>query len=413
MSRYIATDDSVTYELEIEGVPHIRVSILLREIRRERTGMHALVGIVEGGKVLAHDTFNIGRSEERRRLAKGGHDLMSRTTQELVEYRRLLHELDIVCLRVGTEWESSRVEITEIDTNDPIPGRHMLLFPHIERGTGTIVFGPPGAGKSYLMALMAVSLSSGLETLWGGPKQTPALYVDLERNETAFRRRLGQIRRSMSADVGRIQYLKGRGMGLASLKRKLTEWTREHRNGVLLYDSISRTGGGTGGSLANDDVANALIDLANSISDTWVALGHSPRADSGHLYGSVHFDAGADMVIKLSSEHRGSSLGCSLTVTKSNHSGAIPVHMYELQFDEGGLLRFKRSTQADWPELAPSIPELLASYLSHEDLSVTQLAAMVKLPWATISDHLKRDARFETRLKVGRDVLWSLKSKPV
>lgn len=402
-TKRTSSDDSITEQVEIIGAPDARVSLLLREIRRERTGLHALAAIAERGRVLAHDTFNLGRSEDRRRLAKAAHEVLSVTVAEFLTKDALAHHLDMLCLYAATEWEGSRVEIVDSDPNAPVPGRILLLPPHIEAGTGTIFFAPPGTGKSFLLTLMAVSLTSGIETIWGGVRRTPCLYVDLERNELSFRRRLNQIRQVMKVELPRISYLKGRGLGLSSLKRKLRGWVADHPGAVLLYDSISRMGGG---SLVDDDVANAMIDLANGSSETWVALAHSPRADASHAFGSQMFDAGADMMVKLTSEHRGAKLGCALTVTKANHTGSVPIWTYEMEFDEHGLVGFGRCNQADWPELAPDLPTLLANLLDGQQMSATELAEKSKTPRPTVIANLEKDARFVRLEKVGKEVLW-------
>ena len=177
----------------------------------------------------------------------------------------------------------------------------------------------------------------------------------------------------------------------------------------MLYDSISRMGGG---SLTEDDVANSIIDMANAVSDTWVALAHSPRADAGHAFGSVHFDAGADMMVKLSSEQRGMKLGCALTVTKANHTGAVPVMTYELEFDQHGLLRFGRSNQADWPELAPNLIEQIAALLDSQEMTATELTERTKAARSTVMFNLEKDQRFERRAKTGKEVFWGLAAKP-
>ena len=383
-----------------------QIAFLLRDLRREHTGLHGLLAITEGGRLLAHDTFNIGRAEERKRLGRSAYAAMGQIVQQCISIDDFLHRLEVLALYATQEWEADRVIIEDIDPNAPAPPRTMLLFPHIEKGTGTIIFGVPGAGKSFLMDLIAVSLTAGVQTLWPGPRQTDCLYVDLERNGVSFQRRLSQLQRAMKIPLPKIQYLRGRGMGLASLRRKLLDWAREHPGGVILYDSVSRMGGG---SLVEDDTANAIIDLANSASETWIALAHSPRADAGHAFGSQMFDAGADMMIKLASEHRGSKLGCALTVTKSNHSGNIPVFTYELEFDETGLVGFGRANQSDWPELAPDVAALLFGLLEDGgELSLGEIAERAKLPESTASYNLAKDQRLGSR-RDGRKVLWSRK----
>ena len=64
----------------------------------------------------------------------------------------------------------------------------MLLPPHVQRGMGMLILGTPSTRKPYHMALMAVRFTSDIETILGGVRQTPVLYVDLERNQLEFQR---------------------------------------------------------------------------------------------------------------------------------------------------------------------------------------------------------------------------------
>ena len=68
----------MNYTLSTNGIEHVlepleggSVRFLLRDLRRDRTGMHGLAAIAWGGKLLRHDTFNLGRAEERTRLTQG------------------------------------------------------------------------------------------------------------------------------------------------------------------------------------------------------------------------------------------------------------------------------------------------------------------------------------------------------
>ena len=406
MIKYNVSDDSVDHVWELGEGQAIR--LLLRDLRRERTGIHGRAAIAFGGRILRYDTFNLSRAEERTKLCKGAHIALPKDIQELVGLPELSNAFDMICLYASNDWERDRVTIVAVDADAPTPPLVTLLPPHIIEGTGTIIFAPPGAGKSWLGDLICASLAGGLVTLWKGPRQTPTLYVDLERNELFFRRRVAQIRRALGQPLPPIPYLRGRGMGLVSLKSKIKEWVRGNAGGVVLYDSISRMGGG---SLKDDDVANSLIDLANGVSDTWIALAHSPRDDAGHVFGSIHFDAGADTVIKLSSASRGPLLGCSLKVTKSNHLGGnLPVLTYQLEFDAHGLIGVRTADSAAWPELAGSLVDALLAALDVEPkgATVAELARGTKSPEGTVRYNLDHDARFARLPKTGKEVLYTL-----
>ena len=113
-------------------------------------------------------------------------------------------------------------------------------------------------------------------------------------------------------------------------------------------------------------------------------------------------------MIKLTSEHRGLKLGCALTVTKANHMGAVPVFIYELEFDEHGLIGFARSSAAEWRELEPDLASTLYGLLDGQEMSLSELAAGAKVPESTASYNLRKDFRLEYH-KVGTKTLWRRK----
>jgi hypothetical protein len=122
--------------------------------------------------------------------------------------------------------------------------------------------------------------------------------------------------------------------------------------GAVFLDSISRGGAG---SLVQDDTANSIIDALNSISPTWFAIAHTPRDNGGHVFGNQHFDAGADVLLKLSSEQRGSTLGIGLEITAANDIPKQPRQYLALEFDDAELpelVAVRGAREAEFPELA-------------------------------------------------------------
>lgn len=410
---YDIGDDRITDVRTFEnGTPEkTQIRLLLRELRRERTGMHGVVYVVENGKFLGHDSFNVSRSEERRKLVKATYPLISRLVQEMLEIEALQHWLDAVCRYAATDWETDRHKV--VIATGKAGQRVMLLSPHVEQGTGTIIFAPGGAGKSWLLLMMAMSLNHGVNTVWGSGPVRPALYVDMERHQVFFESRQHEVEAALGLEQTRLPYLKARGLGFANLRKILKGWSDDNLGGVILYDSISRTGMG---SLNEDDTANSIIDLANSCSETWVALAHSPRGDATHAFGSVHFDNGADTVIRLVSKEKDGVLGCSLKVTKSNHMGHVLPTYYSLEFGGGGLSKIRQSSAGDWPDLADDKDQppgdLVTAMLQTVDATVDEIVKATGLSPATVARIITTDHRFEDKGKAGRAVVWGLKRNP-
>jgi hypothetical protein len=328
------------------------VVITLRDIRRTGTGMHAFVAITTEGRVFAHDTFNIGRSEERRKLARRAAETFGSILAGAYPKGEVGHDLDLLCLWVIREYEQSQFEVESFDPSEPAQPVQFLLDPYIISDAGTILFGEQGSGKSYLCQAMAVCLSQGLNHLWKISEPTPVLYVNLERSRNSMMAREARLRRALKLPVPTgVNYLHARGVGLSAVVASVRKWGRAHPHGNVMLDSISRTGLG---DLIDNETGNTFINLMNSIGCGWLAIGHPPRGDKDHIYGSVMFDAGEDIGIQVLSELQGLTRGVALKMVKANDTAFSPTAYYALEFaeDNSGLTAIRPAQGSEFPELA-------------------------------------------------------------
>ena len=334
------------------------IRFISREVRRERTGVHALVAIAHEDTALAHSTFNIGRSEDRSRLAKAAAKMLTPVVTKDYSLQQLTHDLDVFCLGLGAAWEEQRFTEDLFDVDDPIEPLRRVLWPYVIEGGGTIFFGPPGGGKSYLGLTMALSIGAGVSRLWRVDQPRPILFVNLERDGASMKRRLQLLCHifGIHGTAHRVTLLNARGQSLAAVERKARAFMAAHNDGVLFVDSISRAGQG---SLVDDETANRIVDLLNRVCRTWVAIGHSPRADQSHLYGSIHFEAGEDIGVKVAAEKRGNTLGIALEMVKANDVAFAPICYLALEFNESPddpddtyLSNIRKATAREFPELA-------------------------------------------------------------
>ena len=100
-------------------------------------------------------------------------------------------DLDLFCLGL---WDyriaSFMPELLEGD-DEPKPLK-FLLRPFIIEGGGTILFAPPGRGKSYSALLWATMIHNGINLLWT-VIQSPTLFINLERSKQSVRRRVATV----------------------------------------------------------------------------------------------------------------------------------------------------------------------------------------------------------------------------
>ena len=381
------------------------------QIRRERTGVHAKVGLFLSNRLLGANNFNVERSDERIRLANQAHEGLPTVDQADYPKLHLRHDLDIFCLTLWQQYLEPLIAtpVNGDSTSHPV---EYLAEPFVIAGGGTIMFAPPGAGKSCTALLMAVSMDAGVSVLWPS-KQKRVLFVNLERSALSVQRRLGCVNTALGLDPARPLLIQNaRGKSLQDVRDITERSIQEHHVDVVVLDSISRAGMG---DLNENRPVNAIIDTLNGLADTWLALAHTPRADASHAYGGIHFDAGADIMLQLLSSVAATSLGIGLRVTKANDIPKPPMKVYKYEFDDYGLTSAYPAHLADYPALAEGIQLGLAdemhAYLTNEtgQATASQIAQELKKSRGHVVMTLRSDKRFSSR-KEGREVFYSVPS---
>lgn len=368
------SNDAVSWELDLrstqgidsDSIPIGSIEFFFRDLRRSPTGLHALVGLqfAAGGDdnradLLAHDVFNLGRDGDRWKLAKSAHAMLPEGPQAAIEALQLRDYLNRLCLWVTRFWESEHLQIEYWDAEKTYPSPAGVLPPYVYEGAGTILFAPPASGKSYLAQMWALAISTGTSRDWPITRKRPVLYVNLERSASSMLHREGQIRGALGIkEQGSLGYIHARGGSLKQIVEKVKDFGQRNPKAVAIFDSISRSGLG---DLTSNDTANGFIDLVNSTGLTWVGIGHTPRSDSEHLYGSVHYDAGCDLMVKVSggvnSTSEGSEHGLRLEVTKSNDTAAPPPNHYAMTFNREGFSGFRSARREDFVEWVDKITD--------------------------------------------------------
>ena len=334
------------------------VAITARDVRREHTGLHAKIGLGFDGNILAHDTFNIGRNEDRGRLVKSAFSRLKRLgklaviTYDETDFKA---DLDIFCLTLEDEFDNRYAGDMLLPERNT--GNHYALKPWLVDGGGTIAFGPPKAGKSYLSLVICQCIMYGISKFWPVQQQV-VCYVNLERSERSMKHRLALVNEvlGLGYDKG-IPMVNARGQSLDRVMQSVRTTVTRHKATIIAIDSISRAGVG---SLVKDDTANRLIDMASSLSQTWWAIGHTPRDNGTHVFGSTMFEAGYDVGVAVMSERRGNTIGLMLQMTGANDIPMAKPAYYALEFTEAPdgedswLSGFRGSREGEFPQLQAS-----------------------------------------------------------
>jgi len=329
----------------------LTVGFRAENLRPERTGIHAKVYVLGNTTVLAWSNFNVERDEDRVRLANSAYKHIEGNKNGLKDFypsNHLKADLDEFCLGL---WEAQigrqAAEMVNGSTERHPP--KFLLRPFVLEGGGTIVFAPPGRGKSYTLMLMGISLDAGVQTLWP-VQQRRVLLINLERSPQSVADRLGNINEVLGLDRKRPLYiLNARGRALFDVLAAAERAIDERHIDVVLLDSISRAGLG---DLNDNQAVNRIIDALNDLAPTWLALAHTPRSDETHVYGGIHFEAGADVVVQLLSEQKAMGpLGIGLDITKNNDIGKASRWVSALEFDASGLVGVRQAGPGEFQKI--------------------------------------------------------------
>jgi len=383
-----------------------------KNIRRERTGVHATIEIVLDTTSLAWSQFNIERDEDRGRLAnKAYRGLGTAVDSSIYPKEYLAHEMDLFCRDLWEAYIATSIpdEIEGDATSEPLK---FVLKPYIMEGGGTILFGPPGRGKSYTSQLIAVSIDSGEKQFWE-VEQTKTLLINLERSASSIRRRLGCVNTVLGLDPQRkLLVLNARGKSLADLKDVLERTVARFTVGFIVLDSISRAGYG---DLNENRPVNSIVDTLNNLCPTWLALAHTPRADETHVFGSQMFDAGADVMVQLLSQVKGAlNLGVGLQVKKANDMGPVDLSVLSFTFDDFGLSGVRYASPREFLEIeaqrkidtTPMIQEFL---LDMGPSAVDVIAEHVGKDRSTVQKILSKEPLFTVVNRTGRAHLWNIR----
>jgi hypothetical protein len=408
------------YEVEGSAIVTRRVvdghtlELRAESIRRERSGIHAKLSIHCDKAMLAWSNFNVERDEDRVRLANSAHKHINGMSN-VYPANYMKNDLDTFCSDLWEIQVRQLMPVMMAGSLNPSPPE-FVLYPFILKEGGTIIFAPPGRGKSYTLMLMAVCADSATPSVWNQIKQSKCLLINLERGARSVSDRLGNINAALGLHRYRpIATINARGKSLADVAPAAERYIAENDIGCVFVDSISRAGAG---DLNKNEPVNGAADTLNRMCKSWVALAHTPRADESHMYGSVMFEAAADVVVQLLSEQEEDGpLGIGLQITKQNDIGHQPLWTMALEFNDLGLLRVRNARPGEFPDVEAgrkmTMREQVREHLKEiGSATATQIAKELSLDRSNVSMLLSSSKWFARVGKDGRNVLYGLATLP-
>lgn len=376
---------------------------------------HYVVRVPVEGNVATFDFSEVVRTgrafQADLRVSIGGFDpyeqeinLQSQSTRE-----GLVRQLKQVLAVEGVNWASavnlaySKVreafaemqagEVTLLAPSETYEPVSFILKPYIIEGGGTLLFGEPGMGKSWTALLMAVSVDAGSDRMWRIARPRKTVFVNLERPAESIRRRLAAVNRALYLDPARnLLAINARGRSLSDVVHTIRHAIKEHGVELVVLDSMSRAGYG---DLNANDVSNRIMDVLNGLGVAWLAIGHSPRGDSSHIYGSIMQDAAADIAVAVKAESAGSSIGVALHMTKANDLPKSKPEFWAYDMDDSGLTRVRIPFSDEFTDVKQAVKtndEAVEDYLlKHGAATVQAIADATSIHKGTVSKLLKKD----------------------
>jgi len=409
---YLRDGDDVYIRAPLKDGGEARLAVVAREIEQERGQTKARVSIWLDGHLLFWTTDSVEKDENRVRMANSAHKMFRTADKEEMSDRQLKHVLDEFCL--GLWDEKLRQEAAEMMEGDStVAAIEFVLQPYIVKGGGTILYAPPGRGKSFIGQIAAVCVDAGLNGLWH-IMQTPVLFVNLERSRSSVSRRLSAVNAALGLPRTRsLLTINRRGHSMLDVYDAAERAVAEHGVGLVVLDSLSRGGFG---DLTENQPVNRAIDALNKLCPSWLALAHTPRADESHVFGGVHHEAGADVMVQLTTQANEDELGIGLEITKANDTRVGQRGYYSLSFTENGLSGVRMAERWEFPTLGASKPDMaeaIIEFLHDQENSratATDIAQELSYNRVNVATLLNHDKRFVKLGRVGKKVYFGVKS---
>jgi hypothetical protein len=406
--NYEREGDALLHAQEID--PTHRLTFRAEAIRQERTGVHARVSVAMNGVTLAYDLMNVEKDEDRVHLSNAYYKHLNGLSGTYPkDFAK--KDLDLFCHGLWEAMIGGDVAEYVGGFDEPRPPVQVIKDFLLDGG-GSLLFGPPERGKSWMLMLMAVSVDAGCSTLWPVvPKRS--LFINLERSRDSVLNRLGLINRALGLPANRrIHMMNRRGRSLADIysaaKRSVADFGIE----AVFLDSITRAGAG---DLTENGPANRICDMMNGLSPSWMGIAHTPRNDDSHVYGSQMFDGGADILIRTFGELRGDERGVGLLRTKGNDLPSMMApHAVALRFAEEGLIAVRGAKLAEFPQMLvagrkETTVDTVIRYLQEGGAaSATEVARETGLDRSIIARMFTDSPLFVRTGKVGREVLYGI-----
>ena len=263
--------------------PDLQLEVILDHFREDsREGLHAEMTVTTAAEpnpgLLYDDKVNLSSSRSKADASKA----IGARLDDTVDVQGIVTQ---VCSISKRKWREGAPTIILADTT-PRGATRYLLFPLIEQGAISLIYGDGGSAKSTLALAAAVSVATG-QNLLGSGKLTQAnvLYADWEDDAAAHNERLQAICKAAGIPVPRNVFYRRQEASLASAISTLRQECAVHSIGLFVCDSIGLAGGD------EPEAATTKLQLfgaARTLGTSFLGIDHVSKTDSRKPSGSVY-----------------------------------------------------------------------------------------------------------------------------
>lgn len=383
-----------------------KLRIVARDFHRARSGWSAEINVLMDQTILAYDSFNLAKQDDRTRLAKSAHGHFKNGLGETYDLEQMKHDIDVFCKVAPRRWEESPnvagQPAVALSPGTVIAPPEYLLKPLIHRGQPTLMYADGGTGKSIFALIVAVIISLGwlpnpLRLMVGKP--TRVLYLDWETNRDEIQWRLEAIKEGMNPPSGPDVLYRECRRPFAEDVEPIGRIVRENAIGLVIVDSI---GGAVGADLKENEAANLYFSAMRKLGVASLSLTHITKADRGSkdatAFGSRYFHnwARLEWEMKNSQEVATDSINIGLFHRKANNTKLqAPIGLQFHYFNDGDFLKelkVSRIDLTDDPVLAKNLGTAvrITAALRHGAKTPEELIKMLDAKEGTIRSAISR-----------------------
>lgn len=247
--------------------PNTLVTFRARHLKRSGGELWAEVevrsGYPGGHRGLVRARYNLSIDSARTRLA--GYLAKQHTAPVDVDWSRLVELFCVKVLDGETGTAGGFLLLGDMEEPEWQPD---LVQKLVQAGQTTMLYGPQGEGKGWLVIGIAVCVTAGIPFCGLDVRRCKVLYLDWEADRWTFNRRVRAVCAGLGIPPVEVAWFKPRGP-IGQEVDAVAEYVAREGIGLVIWDSIGHAGG-------NPDVRNGGYEgLALDVSAATDAMGEA------------------------------------------------------------------------------------------------------------------------------------------